>query len=87
MRRRRNSSNQGQTGGQDRWLVSYADFITLMFALFVVMYGLSSVSEGKFRVLGDSLFNAFGSNVVRRLQPPDTARDARPGRTQLRQTT
>ncbi|MEI8030209.1 MAG: flagellar motor protein MotD [Comamonadaceae bacterium] len=70
MRRRRNSSNQGQTGSQDRWLVSYADFITLMFALFVVMYGLSSVSEGKFRVLGDSLFNAFGSNVVRRLQPP-----------------
>jgi chemotaxis protein MotB len=50
-------------------MVSYADFITLMFALFVVLYALSSVSEGKFRVLGDSLFNAFGNNVVERLPP------------------
>ena len=56
-------------GQRDRWMVSYADFITLMFALFVVLYALSSVSEGKFRVLGDSLFNAFGNDVVERLPP------------------
>ncbi len=43
----------------DRWLVSYADFITLLFAFFVVMYALSSVNEGKYRVLSDSLISAF----------------------------
>lgn len=45
----------------DRWLVSYADFITLLFAFFVVMYAVSSVNEGKYRVLADSLTSAFGS--------------------------
>jgi len=44
----------------DRWMVSYADFITLLFAFFVVMYALSSVNEGKYRVLSNSLLNAFG---------------------------
>lgn len=43
----------------DRWLISYADFITLMFAFFVVMYSISSVSEGKYRVLSDSLAQIF----------------------------
>lgn len=45
----------------ERWLVSYADFITLLFAFFVVMYSLSSVNEGKYRVLSDSLLSAFRS--------------------------
>jgi len=43
----------------ERWLVSYADFITLLFAFFVVMYALSSINEGKYRVLSNSLTNAF----------------------------
>lgn len=46
----------------ERWLVSYADFITLLFAFFVVMYALSSVNEGKYRILSDSLLNAFGNS-------------------------
>ena len=43
----------------ERWMVSYADFITLLFAFFVVMYALSSVNEGKYRVLSDSMVTAF----------------------------
>ena len=43
----------------DRWLVSYADFITLLFAFFVVMYSISSINEGKYRVLSDTLVAAF----------------------------
>lgn len=43
----------------ERWLVSYADFITLLFAFFVVMYSVSSVNEGKYRVLSDSLSSSF----------------------------
>ncbi|MFT4767478.1 MAG: chemotaxis protein MotB [Glaciecola sp.] len=45
---------------QDRWLVSYADFITLLFAFFVVMYSTSAVDVGNFRVLSDSIVRAFG---------------------------
>lgn len=67
MRRRRKYLDQRQSDNHDRWLVSYADFITLLFAFFVVMYALSSVSEGKYRVLSDSLGNAFGSKVVERI--------------------
>lgn len=43
----------------ERWLVSYADFITLLFAFFVVMYAISQVSESKYRVLSDTLHSAF----------------------------
>ncbi|EAQ98424.1 flagellar motor protein MotB [Congregibacter litoralis] len=44
----------------ERWLVSYADFITLLFAFFVVMYSTSAVNVGNFRVLSDSIVRAFG---------------------------
>jgi chemotaxis protein MotB len=44
----------------ERWLISYADFITLLFAFFVVMYAVSAVNEGKYRVLASSLGDAFG---------------------------
>ena len=44
----------------ERWLVSYADFITLLFAFFVVMYSLSSLNDGKYRVMSNSVLVAFG---------------------------
>lgn len=47
----------------DRWLVSYADFITLLFAFFVAMYAMSSVNEGKYRVLASSIVEAFNDPV------------------------
>ncbi|WP_018610363.1 flagellar motor protein MotD [Uliginosibacterium gangwonense] len=50
----------------ERWMVSYADFITLLFAFFVVMYAISSVNEGKYRVLSDSLVQAFRSTTDQR---------------------
>ncbi|MEW7973222.1 MAG: flagellar motor protein MotD [Candidatus Thiodiazotropha endolucinida] len=46
----------------ERWIVSYADFITLLFAFFVVMYSISSVNEGKYRVLSQTLTEAFQEN-------------------------
>jgi chemotaxis protein MotB len=57
MRHRRRVREEHEN--HDRWLVSYADFITLLFAFFVVMYALSSVNEGKYRVLSESLVSAF----------------------------
>lgn len=43
----------------ERWMVSYADFMTLLFAFFVVMYAISSVNEGRYRVLSGALTTAF----------------------------
>lgn len=43
----------------ERWLISYADFITLLFAFFVTMYSTSSVHEGKLRAVADSVNEAF----------------------------
>ncbi|WP_194714890.1 flagellar motor protein MotD [Noviherbaspirillum soli] len=45
---------------QERWLVSYADFITLLFAFFVVMYAVSSINDGKVKVASNALTTAFG---------------------------
>ncbi|RJG49044.1 OmpA family protein [Motilimonas pumila] len=42
----------------ERWLVSYADYMTLMFALFVVLYAAASVNEGKYEYLVDSFYAA-----------------------------
>jgi len=54
-RKRRHEEHENH----ERWLVSYADFITLLFAFFVVMYSISSVNDGKYRVLSETLTDAF----------------------------
>lgn len=53
-----------ETVSHDRWLVSYADFITLLFAFFVVMYSISQVNEGKYKVLSETLTGVFGKDVL-----------------------
>ena len=53
----------------DRWLISYADFITLLFAFFVVMYSISSVNLGKYRVLSDAMTEAFTKPANRDVLP------------------
>jgi chemotaxis protein MotB len=40
---------QDEEENPDRWLVSYADFITLLFAFFVVMYAISTVNKSKYQ--------------------------------------
>ena len=59
MSRRRRRRVEEDVENHERWLVSYADFITLLFAFFVMMYSISSVNEGKYRVLADSMVSAF----------------------------
>lgn len=44
----------------EAWAIPYGDLITLLLAFFVVMYAVSSVNEGKYRVLADSLSTALG---------------------------
>jgi chemotaxis protein MotB len=43
----------------EAWAIPYGDLVTLLLAFFVVMYAISSVNEGKYRVLSDSLTEAF----------------------------
>ncbi len=43
----------------EAWAIPYGDLVTLLLAFFVVMYAVSSVNEGKYRVLSDSLTAAF----------------------------
>jgi len=58
MRRIRNNINvDDQEVG--RWLLSYADFITLLFAFFVVMYSISQVNVSKYKILSQSLEGIF----------------------------
>ncbi len=59
MRRRRQP--QDDLHNKERWLISYADFITLLFAFFVVMYSVSSVNEGKYKVLSETLTGVFNA--------------------------
>lgn len=60
--RRRAELHETKTG-HERWLVSYSDFITLLFGFFVVMYSVSQVSEQKYRALSDTLANVFEGHV------------------------
>lgn len=53
-----------ETVSHERWLVSYADFITLLFAFFVVMYSISQVNEGKYKVLSETLTDVFTHDSV-----------------------
>lgn len=48
----------------ERWLVSYSDFITLLFATFVVLYALAQVDATDFAKLEDSLKHAFSQNTL-----------------------
>ncbi len=56
--------DDGAQENHERWLISYADFITLLFAFFVVMYAISIVNEGKYAVLSEALGDAFGGRSV-----------------------
>ena len=48
----------------ERWLVSYADMLTLLFVLFVVLFSMSSVDQKKFAELAAGLSAGFGSTSV-----------------------
>ena len=68
----------------ERWLVSYADFITLLIAFFVVMYSISSINEGKYKVISQALIGVF-NDADRALKPipigeerPKTVTPAKP---------
>lgn len=59
----------------EAWAIPYADLMTLLLAFFVVMYAVSVVNEGKYRVLSESIVEAFdGSSHVIAPMPPEHAK-------------
>ena len=63
-----------------RWAVSWADFLTLLFAFFVVMYGISSVNQEKYRQLAESLSEIFNSDrLAGELESQETVFDGGAG--------
>jgi chemotaxis protein MotB len=49
---------------EERWLLTYADMLTLMFALFMVLFSISSVNISKYQVLQQSLKAAFSGSIL-----------------------
>jgi len=61
----------------EAWAIPYADLMTLLLAFFVVMYAISSLNEGKYRIMADALNSAFGgtphsSSLVPLKSPPSS---------------
>ena len=72
MSRKRHSAGRHKKheehANHEAWAIPYGDLVTLLLAFFVVMYAISSVNAGKYRVLSDSLFAAF-RGAPRSMQP------------------
>jgi chemotaxis protein MotB len=66
--RRRMRKREEEHENHERWAIPYGDLLTLLLAFFVVMYSISSVNAGKYRVLSDSLYAAF-RGAPRTLEP------------------
>ena len=62
MRRLKARRHSVEHDNVDRWLVSYADYMTLLFALFVVLYAMAMVNEKPFETVTESIGRVFQAN-------------------------
>jgi chemotaxis protein MotB len=60
-RRKKKHEEHEEHVNHERWLVSYADMLTLLFVLFVVLYSMSDVNMKKFAQLAAGLSSGFGA--------------------------
>ncbi|MGE3176117.1 MAG: flagellar motor protein MotB [Vicinamibacterales bacterium] len=63
MHRRRDRRKEMSEGVRDRWVISYADFVTLLFAFFTTMYAASSVDATKMSGVAVGLQTAFDTTL------------------------
>jgi chemotaxis protein MotB len=61
-RRRRSSGHEEEHENHERWLVTYADMVTLLMVLFIVMFAMSQVDQKKFDQLRAGLAVGFGQS-------------------------
>jgi chemotaxis protein MotB len=62
--RRGKRGHEADVGNEERWLLTYADMLTLMFALFMVLFSISSVNISKYESLQQSLKAAFSGSIL-----------------------
>lgn len=62
--RRRMGAEEEAEESDERWLLTYADMITLLMALFMVLFSISSVNVSKFVTLQRSLQDAFSGRIL-----------------------
>jgi chemotaxis protein MotB len=62
--RRRRRNNHASHDNEERWLLTYADMITLLMALFMVLFSISSVNISKYKSLQKSLQEAFSGRIL-----------------------
>ncbi|MGI9099647.1 MAG: flagellar motor protein MotB [Solirubrobacteraceae bacterium] len=62
--RRRSSHDEVEHENEERWLLTYADMITLLMTLFMVLFAISSVNTSKFEALEASLSEALSGKIV-----------------------
>ena len=63
-RGRRVAHHEEEHENEERWLVSFADMMTLLFCLFMVLFAISSVNTSKFEALQKALQNAFSGKIL-----------------------
>jgi chemotaxis protein MotB len=61
---RRRYGAQGEVESEERWLLTYADMITLLMALFMVLFSITSVNKSKLEILSKTLQEAFSGKVL-----------------------
>src|SRR5690242_5424737 len=62
-RRRHGEAHAEHEEGSERWLVTYADVLTLLLVLFIVLFSISVVNTSKFISLKTSLASVFGNGM------------------------
>ena len=60
---RRRHEEHEEHANHERWLVSYADMMTLLMVLFIVMFAISQVDQRKFDQLKDGMAAGFGATA------------------------
>src|ERR1700754_1329487 len=63
-KKRHKPHHEDEHENEERWLVSFADMMTLLFCLFMVLFAISSVNTSKFEALQKSLQDAFSGAVL-----------------------
>jgi chemotaxis protein MotB len=63
MSRRQKHVHEEEHENHERWLVTYADMVTLLMVLFIVMFAMSSVDQKKFNALKEGLAAGFGQST------------------------
>jgi chemotaxis protein MotB len=80
-RKRPKKHEEEEHENHERWLVSYADMVTLLMCLFIVLFAMSQVDKAKFAALASGLSTSFGApiSVLPSSAPDNSVLDGLPG--------